>query len=673
MISLEFSNHIKTFDFKSNRSQVQREAIEAVIAGQSLSSLFERHGLNFEERKQLVKTKLGYPHRGEECTLFLLAVICGHVEIVRNMVEEQLVNIEQQKTVLVGVHAEKNEVPYGFGYEVGEGVTALWCAAAWCKLDLVKLLVSYGANVNHKSKGGSSPLFMACQYFHSDRSRHVLLGKPDVPIQLELVKYLVENGADVRDCGRSGDTPLIAAALSGYKDPSLMAFLLEKGADPNVKNTHGSTALHLAAEKGCLETVKVLIQHGAEQEVVDGEGLTPLQRACCGCHDEVVDYLISLPHSSREARIDALELLAASHATSIDTETIEYPSEGDDEYDDDTDNASIQHGYQLMLKAMKERNSPSSIAKSGLKSPLAVYNSQTESQTIEELEALSSNNEAIQIEGFIIRDRMLGAFPSTEIIQPLVNKAVVLAHKGNLKQANCFYSRALSFKLVSSPQSRELFRRFLDHAAGMIEKQTELKIDDIEPAYQFLVAWLSNVVRRKEEQQGSHFEVQESQWAFDHDMLQAFYFICILSNIEIHSDDDCQRRSAMIKAILDLKLYNSKGADMFHLAIWETIIEVHNKVSLKEIFHVPNMKVMETLLQCGADIHSKDKAGNTPLHILVTVDPKLAIVPNDFKENGAQKYVKWFLQNGAEADAQNTAGERPVDLAVSENIKEFLQ
>ena len=68
MISLEFSNHIKTFDFKSNRSQVQREAIEAVIAGQSLSSLFERHGLNFEERKQLVKTKLGYPHRGEECS-----------------------------------------------------------------------------------------------------------------------------------------------------------------------------------------------------------------------------------------------------------------------------------------------------------------------------------------------------------------------------------------------------------------------------------------------------------------------------------------------------------------------------------------------------------------------------------------------------------------------------
>ena len=128
----------------------------------------------------------------------------------------------------------------------------------------------------------------------------------------------------------------------------------------------------------------------------------------------------------------------------------------------------------------------------------------------------------------------------------------------------------------------------------------------------------------------------------------------------------------MIKAIADLNLNNSHGANMLHLGVWDSIIEVHNKVAMKEIFQVPNMKVLQILVQCGADINAKDKAGNTPLHILATVDPRLSIVPNDFKENGGKKYVDYFLQNGAELDVKNAAGERPFDIAVSEITKEFL-
>ena len=100
-----------------------------------------------------------------------------------------------------------------------------------------------------------------------------------------------------------------------------------------------------------------------------------------------------------------------------------------------------------MLQAMKKRfNPPNSIIKSGVKSRLEVYNNQMESQSIEEVEALSSNNdeEAIMMEGFVIRDRLLGALQSAEILQPIINEAVLLAHRGDFKLAIHFYRTRVS-------------------------------------------------------------------------------------------------------------------------------------------------------------------------------------------------------------------------------------
>jgi len=68
----------------------------------------------------------------------------------------------------------------------------------------------------------------------------------------------------------------------------------------------------------------------------------------------VVEWINSQPDCSRQQKIGALELLGASHAAIIDIEDIEYPSEGQSEGEnDEEDNTSIQHGYQLILRPMK--------------------------------------------------------------------------------------------------------------------------------------------------------------------------------------------------------------------------------------------------------------------------------------------------------------------------------
>ena len=678
MISLAYSNYIKTFDFQRSRSAVERDAINAVIEGQSLTPVFEAHNLNLSERRALLETKFAFPHKGEECSLFLLAVVCGHVNLTRALLEENLVDPEQKGTVLVGIHKDHDVKLCGFAYEIGEEVTPLWCAAAWCKLEVLKILVLHGASINCLSKGGSGPLFMACQHYDSSRVHNFVLGRPDAPIQLALVRYLIENGADVNVTARCGNTPLIAAAVSGFKDPSLVECLLENGAHPNVQNAQGSTALHAAAERGCLETVRVLTKHGALLQLLDCEGLSPLQRACCGLHDEVVEYLIALPECSREQKINALELLGASHATVTDIENIDYPSEGASDEEEDNDGTSIQHGYQFMLRAMKERFCPPThIAKGAVSAPIPIYNNQRESQTLEELEVLGADNEAICMEGFIVRERILGALHSPEMLQTLMNKAVFLAHRGNKEKAMLFCSHALSFKLVSCAESKEILRRFLDHLCRMAEDEACISISDLEPLFQFVVASLEYLIQEKtnnlHDSNLSHFQLEEFTWAFDYDLLQAFYFICILGNASTSSEEEAGRKIAMVKTILALNLRNSAGAELIHLAVWDSIIPVHNKVAISEVFKVPNKKVLELLVQCGADINAQDDFGNSPLHMLATVDPKLAVVPDQFKQNGAKAFVDWFIENGAKLDLRNSAGERPVDVAVSEITKGFLQ
>lgn len=73
------------------------------------------------------------------------------------------------------------------------------------------------------------------------------------------------------------------------------------------------------------------------------------------------------------------------------------------------------------------------------------------------------------------------------------------------------------------------------------------------------------------------------------------------------------------------------------------------------------------------NINYCDKAGNSAFHVLAAVDSNLAIVPDDFKENGGKTCIDWFLQNGAILDLKNEAGERPPDVAVSELTKAILQ
>jgi ankyrin repeat protein/mono/diheme cytochrome c family protein len=88
-------------------------------------------------------------------------------------------------------------------------------------------------------------------------------------------KLLGELPAIGNSRGPTGTTPLMQAVL--YGDAAMVKALLAGGADPNLRNDAGASALMWAADD--LEKTRLLLDHGAEIEARSEDGRTPLQIA----------------------------------------------------------------------------------------------------------------------------------------------------------------------------------------------------------------------------------------------------------------------------------------------------------------------------------------------------------------------------------------------------------
>ena len=77
-----------------------------------------------------------------------------------------------------------------------------------------------------------------------------------------------------------------------YNRKETVKDLLKHGADPNVQDEYGNTPLMREVNYNHIENVKDLLKHGADPNVQDCDGLTPLMRALCYNHIEIVKDLL---------------------------------------------------------------------------------------------------------------------------------------------------------------------------------------------------------------------------------------------------------------------------------------------------------------------------------------------------------------------------------------------
>ncbi|XP_068384821.1 protein phosphatase 1 regulatory subunit 12C isoform X4 [Eschrichtius robustus] len=168
-----------------------------------------------------------------------------------------------------------------------DGISALHQACIDENLEVVRFLVEQGATVNQADNEGWTPLHVAasCGY-------------------LDIARYLLSHGANIAAVNSDGDLPLDLAECDAVEgllkveiarrgvdveaakraEEELLLHdtrcWLNGGAMPEARHPRtGASALHVAAAKGYIEVMRLLLQAGYDPELRDGDGWTPLHAA----------------------------------------------------------------------------------------------------------------------------------------------------------------------------------------------------------------------------------------------------------------------------------------------------------------------------------------------------------------------------------------------------------
>ncbi|XP_046838549.1 ankyrin-1-like isoform X2 [Vespa crabro] len=179
------------------------------------------------------------------------------------------------------------------------GTLLHWASRNWNSDELMKFLITNGADINATERDGRTPLCLLVK--HNGTS--------------EMVTFFVKNGADLNNKG--GGSPLywaiycrdirlqtllielgtdvnsvidshdhLKAPLHLVHNLSVVKLLIDKGANVNITDKSNSTPLHYANH---LSIVKCLVENGADINAKNSEGNTPLHTAF---NFPIVEYLV---------------------------------------------------------------------------------------------------------------------------------------------------------------------------------------------------------------------------------------------------------------------------------------------------------------------------------------------------------------------------------------------
>jgi len=164
-------------------------------------------------------------------------------------------------------------------------------------LELVKLLLENGADINNSHAVWGSPLLRAVTGNHAT-----------------VVEYLLSQGADPATvsphfgkflAGKVGHPFFDACAQS----PQMIDIFLRAGSDVNTKGPNGLTPLMFAARTGNMECLQHLVENGADTSATTEEGVNATFVAAVNDRFDLVKYLVSVGGDINSHPVDSNTIL----------------------------------------------------------------------------------------------------------------------------------------------------------------------------------------------------------------------------------------------------------------------------------------------------------------------------------------------------------------------------
>ena len=207
--------------------------------------------------------------------LTVLAELCGEkdadINLIKTFIKKgaPLEADENYSPLTSALHAKNIEIARlliengaDINRKDGDSQYPLNLACELGDLKLVKFMLNKGADVNVSNDGGRTPLHYAVDSVSKDN--------------LEIVKMLVERGADVNARTNTGYTPLIYAGWDRKNGFEIIRYLVGKNADVNAKTDKNYNVGMSSARLLNLECCRFLSDNGFDFKTCDDEGMTPM-------------------------------------------------------------------------------------------------------------------------------------------------------------------------------------------------------------------------------------------------------------------------------------------------------------------------------------------------------------------------------------------------------------
>ncbi|XP_060063835.1 protein fem-1 homolog CG6966-like [Ylistrum balloti] len=552
-----------------------------------------------KEKKVIVNEKF------KNKTALFHACFRGEIDIVRFLLENCMPDLEATGTHVVEEDESSEHI-----------VPPIWSAAISGRLDIAKALIENGANVHGCSDTKSTAVRAACYSNNVD-----------------MVKYLVEHGADVNIPNKNGATCL----MNAIECKELCEFLIQSGAKVNAQESGRDklTALHYAVNYQKLDTIKVLLKHGADVNLKTVDGISSVLLAALLNLKVITHFFIDsedLPIPIVD-KINAIELLGAK---SIDysqyTEAIEWWTKG----------IEMRELHQISKQLPDHRD---------------LYGDAKEPETMKELIDMEITSVNMYLMAALVKERILGPLSQDSLLG-------AIQYGWELRGTNRF---RLALEIISYCYNGYMIKEWylldncliaisqvLNLTALILKEEKDAKTDEhFTNMSRFLHTLVEHVMKATPMlKEKSAFRDEKRNYQ----QLMLLVLDCVSLLIYMAPDENSlESISFEIKRILRYDPRGLQKQTLLHMAVdTSTSKRLYDSVGL--VAFRDDFALVRTLLECGAQINSVDVDHNSPLYCHIKVIGKQGVMYD-------QSILNLLLEHGAHVDMNNKAGETPLDVA----------